>query len=50
MALIGGGGGAAPSQLKCWVNKAAGEIDCDNASRKTATQKWDLAEVGGGDR
>ena len=42
--VIGGGSGSAPSKLKCWVNKAPGEIDFSNADRKTPTQQWDLAE------
>jgi hypothetical protein len=42
--VIGGGSGSAPSRLKCWVNKAPGEIDFANANRKTPTQQWDLAE------
>ena len=42
--VIGGGSGSAPARLKCWVNKAPGEIDFANANRKTPTQQWDLAE------
>ena len=36
--------GAAPSRLNVFVNKAPGDINCDNASRKTPTQSFDLAE------
>ena len=42
--VVGGADGRAPSRLKCWVNRLAGDIDCDNASRRTPTQAWDLAE------
>lgn len=42
--VVGGADGRAPSRLKCWVNRPAGDIDCDNASRRTPTQAWDLAE------
>ena len=43
--VIGGGSGSAPSKLKCWVNKAPGEIDFSNADRKTPTQQWDLSLI-----
>ena len=42
--IIGGGGGKAPSSVKVWVNKAAGDVSFDNASRRTPTQSFDLAE------
>lgn len=44
MMVIGGGNGTSPARVKAWVNKAAGEINFDNASRRTPTQAWDLAE------
>ena len=42
--IVGGGDGAAPATLKCWVNKKPGDIDCLNANRKSPTQQWDLVE------
>ena len=42
--IIGGGGGRAPSEVKVWVNKPAGDISFDNASRRAPTQSFDLGE------
>jgi hypothetical protein len=44
--VIGGGNGRSPARMKVWTNKAAGEIDFDNAARRTPAQAFDLAEVG----
>ena len=41
--IIGGGGGRRPA-VKVWVNKPAGDISFDNASRRAPTQSFDLAE------
>ena len=40
----GGPGGRAPSAVKIWADRAEGDIDLDNAARKTPTQRFDLAE------
>jgi hypothetical protein len=42
--VVGGGSGKAPSKVKVWVNKPPGEINLDNATRRTPTQQFDLAE------
>jgi hypothetical protein len=42
--VVGGGFGKAPSKVKVWVNKPPGEINLDNATRRTPTQQFDLAE------
>ena len=40
----GGPGGRAPSAVKIWADRAEGDVDLDNAARKTPTQRFDLAE------
>lgn len=42
--VIGGTAGKAPSSVKVWVNKPAGDVSFDNAHRRTPTQAFDLAE------